>query len=469
MTTMSGGSATIDTAAVDAFAASLSGNLINPESPNYNEVRSIWNAMIDKRPGLIARCANDDDVVRAVDFATANDLLVSVRGIGHNIAGTAVCDGGLMIDLSTMKSIRVDAGAKTARVEPGVTLGEMDAATQEYGLALPIGINSITGIAGLALGGGMGWLGRKYGMTCDNLISADVVTAAGEKIRASATENEDLFWGLRGGGGNFGVVTSFEFRLHPVGPEILSGLIVHPFKDARAVLNYYREFAAQAPDELTVWAVLRKAPPLPFLDEAVHGTEVVVLAAMYTGEMAEGEKALAPLREFGSPHADVIGPHPFAGWQTAFDPLLEAGARNYWKSHDFLELSDGLLDTLIGAVDTIPDPQSEIFIAQMGGAIKRVPAAATAYTHRDAEFIVNVHGRWSEASSDNKVISWCRDLFDKATPYATGGVYVNFMTEEETDRVREAYGSSYDRLVQLKNKYDPKNVFSLNQNIRPTA
>ncbi|HER20142.1 MAG TPA: FAD-binding oxidoreductase, partial [Chromatiales bacterium] len=356
-----------------------------------------------------------------------------------------------------------------ARVEPGVTLGELDAETQKSGLALPVGINSTTGIAGLTLGGGFGWLSRKYGMTCDNLISADMVTAAGEKVRASATENPDLFWGLRGGGGNFGIVTSFEFQLHPVGPEVLSGLIVHPFEDARAVLKHYREFLAQAPDEVTVWAVMRKAPPLPFLDEAVHGTEVVVLAAFYAGDMAEGEKALAPLREFGNPHADVIGPHPFCGWQAAFDPLLTPGARNYWKSHDFLELSDGLLDTLIGAVGTLPDPQCEIFIAQLGGAINRVPSDATAYPHRDAQFIMNVHGRWSNASDDDKIISWSRDLFDKATPYATGGVYVNFMTEEEEDRVRQAYGKSYDRLVQLKNTYDPKNVFRMNQNIRPSA
>jgi FAD/FMN-containing dehydrogenase len=466
---MGGGKATLDAAAVDKLAASLSGSLVTPQSSEYDDVRSIWNAMIDKRPGLIVQCADDADVVHAIKFATAHDLLVSVRGVGHNIAGNAVCEGGLMIDLSLMKSITVDAGAKTARVEPGVTLGELDTETQKSGLALPIGINSTTGVSGLALGGGIGWLCRKYGMTCDNLISADVVTAAGETVHASATENADLFWGLRGGGGNFGIVTSFEFQLHPVGPEVLAGLIIHPFKDARAVLNHYRDFVAQAPDELTVWVVMRKAPPLPFLDESVHGTEVVVIAVLYAGDMAEGEKVLAPLREFGNPHADVISPHSFCDWQTALDPLLTPGERNYWKSHDFLELSDGLLDTLIAAVDTIPDPQSEIFIAQMGGAVNRVAADATAYPHRDAEFIMNVHGRWSDASQDDKVIAWSRDLFDKAAPYATGGVYVNFMTEEEDDRVRQAYGKCYDRLVQLKNTYDPKNVFRLNQNIRPSA
>jgi hypothetical protein len=278
-----------------------------------------------------------------------------------------------------------------------------------------------------------------------------------------------MFWGLRGGGGNFGIVTAFEFQLHPVGPEVLAGLIVHPFKDARKVLDFYREFAAQAPDELTVLVVMRKAPPLPFLSEDVHGTEVVVLAALYTGDIAEGEKALAPLREFGNPHADVIGPHPFTGFQAAFDPLLVPGARNYWKSHDLLELSDGLLDTLTAAVGTLPDPQCEILIAQMGGAINRVAPDATAYTHRDTEFIMNIHGRWDDASKDDAVISWCRDLFAQATPFATGGVYVNFMTAEEGDRVRLTYGNGYDRLVQLKNTYDPKNVFRLNQNIRPST
>lgn len=469
MTTMSGGTASIDTGVLDEFAAGLRGGLVTAGSSDYDDVRSIWNAMIDKRPGLIVQCDGAEDVIHAVNFATANDLLLSVRGMGHNIAGNSLSDGGLMIDLSGMKSVHVDAAAKTARVDPGVTLGELDNETQKHGLALPVGINSTTGIAGLTLGGGFGWLSRKYGMTCDNLISAEVVTAGGKLVRASASENADLFWGLRGGGGNFGIVTSFEFQLHPVGPEVLSGLIVHPFKDARKVLNHYREFVATAPDELTVWVVMRKAPPLPFLPEDVHGTEVVVLAALYAGDMAEGEKALAPLREFGNPHADVVSPHPFVGFQTAFDPLLTPGARNYWKSHDFLELSDGLLDTLMDAVGTLPDPQCEVFIAQMGGATNRVAADATAYPHRDAEFIMNVHGRWSEASDDDKVIGWCRDLFKKTTPFATGGVYVNFMTEEEGDRVGMAYGKSYDRLVELKNKYDPKNVFRLNQNIRPTA
>jgi FAD/FMN-containing dehydrogenase len=394
-------------------------------------------------------------------------LLVAVHGVGHNIAGNAVCDGGIMISLAGMKSVRVDPKAKRAWVEPGVTLGDLDNETQAYGLAVPVGINSTTGVGGLTLGGGFGWLSRKHGLTIDSLISVDVVTTAGDFVKASADENPDLFWGIRGGGGNFGIVTSFEFQLHPVGPEVMAGLIVHPFSDAGDVLRYYRDFAARAPDELSVWVVMRKAPPLPFLPEDVHGTEVVILAALYAGDMAEGEKALAPLRAFGNPIADVISPHPFTGFQAAFDPLLTPGVRNYWKSHDFLELSDDLLDTLIKYVGTLPDPQCEVFIAQMGGATNRIAPDATAYRHRDAEFIMNVHGRWENASDDDRCIGWCRELFQAATPYATGGVYVNFMTEEEEQRVAEAYGDSYQRLVALKKKYDPDNMLRLNQNIRP--
>ena len=469
MTTMDGGTTTVAGDAVEALGASLRGRLVSAVSADYDEARSIWNAMIDKRPGLIVECAGAADVIRAVNFARENQILVAVRGAGHNIAGNAICDGGIVISLSGMKSVRVDPEARTARAEPGVTLGELDNETQGFALATPVGINSTTGIAGLTLGGGFGWLSRKHGLTVDNLISADVVTAGGELLRASADENEDLFWGLRGGGGNFGIVTSFEYQLHPVGPEVLSGLIVHPFGDAGAVLRAVREFAAQAPDEATVWVVIRKAPPLPFLPEEWHGKEVVVLAVLYAGDMADGEKALAPLRAHGNPIADVIGPAPYTGFQAAFDPLLTPGARNYWKSHDFLELSDGLIDTALGFVETLPGPHCEIFFAQMGGATNRVAPDATAYRHRDAEFIMNVHGRWEDAGEDDGGIDWCRKLFDAATPFATGGGYVNFMTEEEDQRVASAYGDSYGRLVELKNKYDPTNLFRLNQNISPNG
>jgi FAD/FMN-containing dehydrogenase len=467
--TMNGGETTLSQSAFDELAGALSEALMGPEAEGYDEARTLWNAMLDRRPGLVAECASTEDVVRSVQFAQEHGLLVSVGGAGHNIAGNAACDGGFMISLRKMKGVEVDAEGRRVRVEPGVTLGELDAATQPFGLATPTGINSTTGIAGLTLGGGFGWLSRKHGLTADNLLSAELVTATGEVITVSAEENPDLFWGIRGGGGNFGVVTSFEFQLHPVGPEVLSGLIVHPFAEAGPVLRNYRDFVASAPDELTVWVVMRKAPPLPFLPEEVHGTEVLILAALYAGDMAEGEKALQPLRDFGDPIADVISPHQFIDFQAAFDPLLTPGERNYWKSHDFLALNDGLLESVLPFVESLPDPSCEIFLAHMGGATSRVPEEATAYRHRDAQFIMNVHGRWHDPADDSRCIAWCRELFDAATPFATGGVYVNFMTEEEGDRVSSAYGGSYERLVALKNEYDPQNFFRFNQNVKPAG
>jgi len=373
----------------------------------------------------------------------------------------------MVIDLSQMRNVDVDPVARTARVEAGATLGDVDAATQRHGLATPLGINSTTGVAGLTLGGGFGWLSRKYGLTIDNLLSAEIVTAAGQRIHVSEVENGDLFWGIRGGGGNFGVVTSFEYRVHPVGPEVLAGLIVHPLDDAPAVLRYYREFAEAAPEELSCWFVMRQAPPLPFLPPEWHGREILVLAACWSGDIAEGERVLKPLREFGNPIADVIAPSPYAGWQTVLDPLLTPGARNYWKSHDFTELSDGLIDVFVDHARRIPDPQSEIAFAQLGGAVSRVAADATAYTAREAQFAMNVHGRWADPALDDACIGWAKSLFAAAAPFATGGVYVNFLTQDEADRVQTAYGSNYARLARLKMQYDPKNMFRMNQNIRP--
>lgn len=460
---------TLDEDTVTSLDSDLRGELLTPESSNYDEVRAIWNAMIDRRPGAIVRCAGPRDVVTAVRFAREHDLLVSVRGAGHNIAGNSVADGALMIDLSAMTGVHVDPVRGVVRVEPGCTLGDVDHETQLHGLAVPTGINSTTGIAGLTLGGGFGWLSRKHGMTIDCLLSADVVTADGRLVRASATENADLFWGIRGGGGNFGIVTSFEFQTHPVGPEILSGLIVHPFSDAAEVLRAWRDFTRTAPDEVTVWVVGRQAPPLPFLPPEVHGTEVIVFAAMYAGDMKAGEAALAPLRAVGNPIADVIGPHPFAGWQAAFDPLLTPGARNYWKSHNFEDITDDVLSITVDAVANLPGPQCEIFIAQLGGATARVPTDATAYPARDARYLMNVHGRWDAPSEDEAGVAWTRKLFRDLEPHATGNVYVNFMPDDEADRVRGAYGANYDRLVELKNKWDPQNFFRLNQNIPPAG
>jgi len=469
MTTLDGGQTTLSVDDIQELSGRLDGALLTADDDGYDEARALWNAMIDRRPGLIVECESAADARRAVNFARRHGLLVSVCGAGHNIAGNAVADGALMISFKRMHGVEVDPGSRRVRVEPGATLGDLDRATQAHGLAVPVGINSTTGVAGLTLGGGFGWLSRKHGMTVDSLVSADVVTADGQELTASEGENAELFWGLRGGGGNFGIVTSFEFDAYPVGPDVLAGLIVHPFADAADVLRYYREFTASAPDELSVWVVLRQAPPLPFLPEEWHFKPVVVLAALYAGDMAEGEAALAPLRAYGNPIADAISPHVYSEFQAAFDPLLTPGARNYWKSHDFLELSDGLIDTVLPSVDSVPGFGCEIFIAQMGGATNRVPADATAYPHRDVEFIMNVHGRWEDASEDAGGIAWCRELFSAATPYATGGVYTNFMTKEETDRVGDAYGPAWERLVQLKNHYDPDNFFRLNQNIPPSA
>ena len=464
-----GGTTSIDESALQALRGSVKGRVVTPGSSDYEEARTLWNAMIDRHPALVIRCQGADDVAQAVRFAARHKLLISIRGGGHNIAGNAVCDGGLMIDLSLMRAVTVDATARTARVEGGATLADLDGATQKFALATPVGINSTTGVAGLTLGGGFGWLSRSLGLTIDNLISADMVTADGQRVTASATSHPDLFWGIRGGGGNFGVVASFEFKLHPVGPDVLSGLIVHPLAAARDVLRFYRDFLAKAPEQFVCWFVMRKAPPLPFLPPEWHGKEILALAACYCGDIAEGERVAKPLRAFGTPIADVIAPHPYQVWQTILDPLLTPGMRNYWKSHDFLALPDGLIDVFVDYASRLPDPQTEIAFAQLGGAVSRVPLEATAYTHRDAQFVMNVHGRWDAPDKDAACIAWARGLFQAAAPFATGGAYVNFMTQEENDRVRAAYGANYKRLVDLKNKYDPTNLFRLNQNIAPTV
>ena len=466
--TRDGGSIELSGDTLQELAAGLGGSLVTRSSANYEEVRAVWNAMIETRPALIARCTTAADVQRCVRFAATNNLLFSIRGAGHNIAGSALVEGGLTIDLSQMREVEVDPVSATAIIQPGATLGDVDAATAEHGLALPVGINSTTGIAGLTLGGGFGWLSRKHGLTIDSLLSADVVTASGNLVTASETENADLFWGLRGGGGNFGVVTSFTFGLYEVGPELLCGLVVHPFSDAPDLMRYYREFTSNCSDELTLWMVLRDAPPLPFLPEEVHGTKVVVFAFVYAGEPAEGERLVAPLRSHGSPHGEHVGVIPFAGFQQAFDPLLTPGARNYWKSHNFASLEDGLVTEILSSVETLPSPQTEIFIAQVGGAAARLPIDSTAYPHRDAAFVLNVHTRWEDASDDRLCIDWARSFFDATAPFSTGGVYVNFVSEAaDAARVQAAYGSSYPRLREIKAKYDPDNAFRTNLNVRP--
>jgi FAD/FMN-containing dehydrogenase len=455
--------------AIEELKAATRGQVLLPGDSGFDEARRIWNAMIDRRPAMIMRCAGVADVRRAVAFARDNDLLLAVRGGGHNIAGSAVCDDGLMIDLSPMKSVRVDPAARRAYVEPGATLGDFDHEAQAFGLAVPLGINSTTGVSGLTLGGGFGWLSRKYGMSVDNLVSADVVTADGELVHASADAHEDLFWAIRGGGGNLGVVTMFEFQLHPVGPEVFGGLVVLPLEQAKDVLVKYRAAVDAMPEELSVWAVLRPAPPLPFLPPEVHDKPIVAFAICYTGAVEEGPSAVEEVRRFGTPYGEHLGPMPYATWQKAFDPLLAPGARNYWKSHNLAELPDGLLDAVIDAIGKLPSPQCEIFFGLIGGQTSCVAVDATAYPNRDAKYVMNVHGRWDDASEDERCIAWARAFFEAAAPFALGSVYVNFLTEDETERVGAAYGPNLERLVAVKTRYDPHNLFRHNQNIKPSS
>jgi FAD/FMN-containing dehydrogenase len=445
------------------------GQIIQPKDSNYDETRKIWNAMIDCKPALIVQVVNADDVISAIKFARTNKLDITVRGAGHNIAGNSICNDGLMIDFSNMKKVTVDSNKKIAFVEPGATLKDFDGEVQKYGLATPVGINSTTGIAGLTLGGGFGWLTRKYGMTVDNLLSADVVTIDGKKLRASEKENADLFWAIRGGGGNFGVITQFEFRLYQVGPEILSGLLVFPFKLAKSVLKQYRDFIQTTPPEFNVWVVMRKAPPLPFLPEEVHVKEVLVLAICVVSDFDEGEKLIELLRGFGGPVGEHIGRMPYTNWQQAFDPLLTPGARNYWKSHNFMELKDGAIDLMVEYSGKLPSQNCEIFITYLEGKSNSVPVNAMAYPNRDLKYILNVHGRWEDAKQDKECINWARDFFNETSKYASAGAYVNFMTEEENERVAKAYGQNYDRLVQIKKKYDPDNLLRHNQNIKASV
>ena len=464
--TLNGDTFEFDTQALEALQASVRGRILLPDDDEYDATRQIWNAMIDRKPALIVQCRGTADVMHCLQFCRQHQLLTCVRGAGHNIAGKSLQDGALLIDLSAMNNVSVDPQARRAIAGPGATLADVDHECQAFGLAVPMGINSTTGIAGLTLGGGFGWLSRSLGMTGDNLVSAEVVTADGKRLLCDANHHADLFWALRGGGGNFGIVTAFEFELHDVGPEVMAGPVVFPYEQAAAILPAYRAFCATCPDELTVWCVIRDAPPLPFLPEAVHGTRVLILASLYNGDLETGKALLEQVKKLGQPIGDGIGAYPLTGFQQAFDPLLTPGARNYWKSHNFTELSDGLIAQLQDYGSKLPSTQSEIFIAQMAGATNRVASDATAYPHRDAEFIMNVHTRWDTENEDADCRAWARDFYQATKPFATGGVYVNFISEDE-DRVDGAYGSNYERLAQVKAKYDGDNFFRLNQNIKP--
>jgi FAD/FMN-containing dehydrogenase len=416
--------------------------------------------MIDKRPALIARCTGVADIIHAVNFARTNELLVSVRGGGHNITGNAVCDGGLMIDLSRMKSVRVDPAKRTARAEAGLTWGEYNRETQAFGLASTGGVVSTTGIAGLTLGGGLGWLMGKHGLSCDNLLSADIVTADGQFLTASASEHPDLFWGLRGGGGNFGVVTSFEYRLHPV-DAVLAGMVLHPIAKAKDVLRFYREYARSAPDELTAFAALMTSP---------EGTAVVAIIVGYIGPMAEGERLVAPVRKFGSPIADTIGPISYVQLNTMFDAAFPyGGVQRYWKSSFLKHLGDDVLDILVTRAATMPSPMSMVGFFHVHGAASRVKPNETAFGLRDDQWDYDIVSQWLNPEESAHHIQWTREFWTAVEPFATGEVYVNHLDAEEATRIRAAYSDNYERLVALKNKYDPTNLFRLNQNIKPTV
>jgi FAD/FMN-containing dehydrogenase len=453
----------ISPTAIENFKASLRGELLRPGDPGYDDARKIWNGMIDKRPALIVRCAGVADVIQCVNFAHANSMLVAVRGGGHNISGNAMCDGGLVIDLSRMKSVRVDPRRRTARAEPGVTWREFDHATQTFGLATTGGQISTAGIAGLTLGGGWGYLARKHGLSCDNLLSVDLVTPDGQFLTASASENADLFWGLRGGGGNFGVVTSFEYQLHPVGP-VFAGIVAYPIQKAKAVLELFREVTSTAPDELAFDVVLITLP---------DATPIVGMNICYNGPIADGELVVRPLRSAGSPVMDTMGPIPYTEAQQLIDSFYAFGLQSYWKSCFINAISDGAIDVIVAHCAQRPTPICHAVIEhQLGGAVRRANREATAFAHRDVEYSFLSAGVCADAADAEKSVRWGRDFWAAMQPYSTGGVYVNYLgreADEGRERIKAAYGpEKYARLVALKNKYDPGNLFRLNQNIEPS-
>ena len=454
---------TVGAGAVSKLRHGMHGDVLLPGDGGYETARRVWNGMIDRRPGAIARCCGAADVVAAVEVAREHGLLVAVRGGGHNVAGTGVCDGGLMIDLSQMKGMRVDPKRRVAHAQPGLTWGEFDRETQLHGLATTGGLVSSTGIAGFTLGGGLGWLMRQHGLACDNLRSFDLITADGSRVTANDDENADLFWGVRGGGGNFGVVTSFELALHPH-TTVFAGVVLHPFAVAREALAFFRDFAAQAPDEVTVHAGLLSTP---------DGQRMAAFLACYAVEgddLSGGEAALSPLREWGSPIADTVEVRPYVAWQSMFDEANRDGRRNYWKSNVLRHLDDGAIDAIVERFPLVPSVSSTVVIEGLGGQVARVGEGETAYTHRDAGFDFLISSIWDDPAEDEVNIGWTRDSFVALEPFVRGSVYVNYLGNEGEDRVREAYGpEKHARLVELKNRYDPGNLFRLNQNIRPTS
>lgn len=459
----------IENTTLEAFDDQLHGNLLQAGDDRYDEARTLWNAMIDKKPIAIARCTGAADVIAAVEFAKTLDLPLAVKGGGHNVAGKALCEDGLVIDLSPMNAVKVDPDAQTALVQGGATMADLDHETQAHGLAVPGGIVSSTGVAGLTLGGGWGRLARKYGLAIDNLRSADVVTAAGELVHANEQQNPDLFWALRGGGGNFGVVTSLEFDLHKVGPEIQAGRLAYTLDDAADVLKFYREFAADAPDAASVYWAFMQAPSDPQFPERVVGDTVLLFAPFYAGDDKEGKAALEPLLKFGEPVVRDFGTVPYVEYQQVSNDLYAEGRRYYWKSNYFDHLPNGLIEALLDHVANLPTPFTTIFVEHLGGAINRVDTSATAYPHRHPLFAITVSPAWTEPAEDDDHIEWARKVYRDLSEFASDGVYVNVLSEEGEKRIREAYGDHFDRLRRIKANWDPENVFSTNQNIKPAT
>ncbi|HSE89926.1 MAG TPA: FAD-binding oxidoreductase [Candidatus Binatia bacterium] len=466
--THTNGEITLQEDTIRKFKESLRGELILAEDAGYDDARSIWNAMIDRRPALIARCLGVADVVTCVNFARERGVVLSIKGGGHNIAGLAVCEGGLMLDMSRMRGVWVDPSTRTARAQAGCLLGDVDRETQVHGLAAVLGFVSNTGIAGLTLGGGFGYLTRRFGWTSDNLLSMDVVTADGCIVRASEQENADLFWGLCGGGGNFGIVTGFEYKLYPVGPEVMAGAIAWRAEYASEVLEMLRTFMEQAPPELVCVAGLRLAPPAPWLSKDIHGKPIVALFICHTGQLTDGEKLVAPIKAFGSPVGDIVQRRSYVSQQSLLDATQPKGRRYYWKSEYLPKLQPELLAKAIRHADAIASPHSAIILFPLDGALNQIPEDHSAAGNRGTAWVLNITASWEKAEDDKPNIEWARAAWRDLRSFSTGGTYVNFLTEEEGDeRIHAAYGNNYQRLVEVKSKWDPGNLFRVNKNIKP--
>jgi FAD/FMN-containing dehydrogenase len=463
--------AALDQEALQKFVAGVRGAVLQPDDDGYDEARAIWNGLIDRRPALIVRCTGAADVVDCVNFAREHDLLLSIRGGAHNVAGNAVNDGGLVIDLSQMNGVHVDPERQTVRVQGGATLGDLDRETQLFGLAVPAGVVSMTGVAGLTLHGGAGHLRRKYGLSIDNLLSVDIVTADGELRRASASENEDLFWAVRGAGSNFGVVTSFEFQAHPVGPMVMVGAVFYPLDQMTTLMPKWRDYMATAPEELSSIVLAWNVPPGEPFPPALHGAAVFIVAGTYSGSVEDGEPVVQPLRELGEPLLDLSGPWPWVGLQSGFDPLFPKGNLYYWKSRSLAELSDAAIAEIAEYAGRRPSPQTDIVVWHNGGAMGRVGETETAYGGRDAAFLVTGETSWADPALTDEAIAWGREFWDAMGKHSTGGLYLNFpgLGEENDELVRAGHGVNYDRLAQLKKQYDPENLFRMNLNIAPAG